>query len=108
MTTPDRSDRPWYFEPTNPFIPEHGGEIRNERGKSVCFVGDAETAAKIIAGVNAHDDLVAALRMALETLGNSTPKGKLHPALVQRQRQAEEIARAALAKSSSGSGRGDQ
>lgn len=60
----DIPDRPWYFEPTNPFIPEHGGEIRNERGKSVAFVDNAETAAKIIRAVNSHAGLMSACKAA--------------------------------------------
>lgn len=57
---------PWTYVPTDPAYPEYGGELISGDGKCVAMVGDPATGAQILAAVNAHDDLVAALRLAVQ------------------------------------------
>jgi hypothetical protein len=73
--TPTVTDRPiWTFDPTFNDRPGYGGDLL-EGGRCIAFVSDASVAERIVKAVNAHDDLVAALRAVQKIISEAAMTG---------------------------------
>ncbi|HUX01715.1 MAG TPA: hypothetical protein VMY35_12125 [Phycisphaerae bacterium] len=69
-------------------LSRHDAAIIYDGAVVALAVGDEKTADEMVRRFNAHDDLLAACRMALEILDNCAPRGKNEGAVGKELRAA--------------------